>query len=179
MALTRLAHQLVREHFNNQSKGLAVDGTCGNGHDTEFLARLGFEQVVAFDVQTQAIQNTTQRIQQTGLENVRLIEDGHQNLLDHLEPPISCAMFNFGYLPGADKSLTTESASSLSALHATLSALADNGLICLICYPGHDSGAIETKTIKEWLATLEQASVQQYLASKPTDVSPVLFTITP
>ena len=42
MALTDDAHNLVRTHFANKAKRVAVDATCGNGFDTEFLVELGF-----------------------------------------------------------------------------------------------------------------------------------------
>ena len=65
MALTRLAHQLIKEHFESSgaNRGLAVDATCGNGFDTEFLCRLGFKQVIGFDIQARAIEITRHRLE--------------------------------------------------------------------------------------------------------------------
>ncbi len=179
MALTRLAHSLVRKHFEERHKGLAIDATCGNGHDTEFLARLGFKKVLAFDVQDLAINNTRDRLAEAQLTSVTLILDGHQNLLDHVSSPISCAMFNFGYLPKADKQLTTQTDTSLVALAAAVLHLSDDGIICLICYPGHPTGKHETQAIQLWLAELKGVSVTEYLSSTPKPASPVLYTIIP
>ena len=47
MGLTRRTHNIVREHFDERDKDVAVDATCGNGFDTEFLAILGFKKVIS------------------------------------------------------------------------------------------------------------------------------------
>ncbi len=185
MALTRLAHQLVREHFSDKPKGLAIDATCGNGHDTEFLAKLGFQNVIGFDVQATAIENTRSRLHAAGCVNVNLVQRGHEHLKDHVSNELSCAMFNFGYLPNADKSITTMSKTSVMALSSALSLLTPQGLICLICYPGHEEGALETKAIQNWLRELPQDKsasqrewqVKQYLSNNPKPEAPILYTI--
>ncbi len=179
MALTRLAHQLIRQHFVERTRGLAVDATCGNGHDTEFLARLGFETVLAFDIQAIAITNTKNRLHAAELNNVELHQCGHQTMQAHIKQTIDCAMFNFGYLPKGDKSITTLKEHSVTALEVALSNLANSGIICLICYPGHAQGAIETEAISNWLSALEAPwQVQQYLSKSPKPEAPVLYTIT-
>ena len=87
-------------------------------------------------------------------------------------------MFNFGYLPNADKNITTSSSNSIAALEASLSLLSNNGLITLLCYPGHPQGAVETQAIKAWLNQLNSAwSVETYLASAPKPTAPVLFVV--
>jgi len=209
MALTRLAHQLIKEHFQSASKSLAVDATCGNGHDTEFLTRLGFKEIIGFDVQASAIGNTRERLEKAGLinaapdsseltnlrqniqepisprekrldaNNVKLIHGGHEHLADHIEQDISCAMFNFGYLPKADKMITTNAATSVLALQAALGKLSADGLLSLICYPGHEQGHIETRAIEQWLAGLDNqtVSIQQHLSRKPTDTTPILYLV--
>ena len=176
MALTRLAHKLVRDHFVDKPKGLAIDGTCGNGHDTEFLARLEFDQVIGFDIQDMAIDNTQKRLNNAGLTNVTLIKTGHQNLQQHIDRNIDCAMFNFGYLPKADKSITTVAETSVSALDACMQALTINGALCMICYPGHSEGAIETKAIRKWLDNSDW-QFQAHLSQSPTNTSPELYWI--
>ena len=209
MALTRLAHQLVKEHFQRASKNVAVDGTCGNGHDMEFLVRVGFKETIGFDIQASAITNTRDRLGKAGLletetdnleitnlkenvrgsnnleenrfgeNNVRLIHAGHEHLADHIKQEISCAMFNFGYLPKADKIVTTTAATSVRALESALSKLSSDGLLSLICYPGHEQGHIETRAIKQWLMGLDSqtVSIQQHQSQKPTDTTPILYLV--
>ncbi len=180
MSLTRLAHQLVKEHFqtlDNEGPNIAVDGTCGNGHDTEFLARLGFDKVYSFDVQEQAISNTKARLERARLaNNVELYQQGHEHIGAILDGPVSCVMFNFGYLPKADKHITTMAKTSLKALSASLELLTDDGLLCFICYPGHPEGRLETTAIREWLHSTSYIKTE-YLSRAPTDVSPILYTI--
>lgn len=178
MALTRLAHQRVRDHFQEADKGIAVDATCGNGHDTEFLARLGFDQVIGFDVQETAIQNTQQRIDTAGLANVQLVQRGHETMQEYIDGTISCAMFNFGYLPKADKSITTQRNTSVQALESASALLREDGIICLLCYPGHQEGAYETLAIQNWLSQLDGAwRSEEYLSNHPSPSSPVLYTL--
>lgn len=184
MDLTRRAHDLVQAHFIDANKNTAVDATCGNGFDTVFLAELGFINIVAIDIQAQAIENTQARLYAAGLDEVELIQDGHQNLAQHVNQPIDCAMFNFGYLPDpqqdgkSNKEITTQSDTSISALKAALSLLSKDGLITLMCYPGHPQGAHETTAIKSWLSDIdEQYKVETHLAKSPKPTAPILFTI--
>jgi len=107
MALTRLAHQLITAHFQDRPKKFSVDATCGNGHDTEFLARLGFNKIVAFDIQPQALAATEQRLANMEDIIVDLVHDGHENLAHYTATTVDCVMFNLGYLPHTDKTLTT------------------------------------------------------------------------
>ena len=62
-----------------------VDGTMGNGHDTAALARLvGPEgRVLAFDVQEQALRNTTEFLREEEIR--RLTEDAREALQKILE----------------------------------------------------------------------------------------------
>lgn len=179
MALIPLAHKIISDHFNDQVKTLAVDATIGNGHDIEFLLKQNFKKVVGFDVQAQAITATEHRLKAAKLLNYQLIKDGHQNIHRHINETIQCCIFNFGYLPKADKSVTTRAETSILAIHCAIELLDRNGLISLICYPGHEQGAIETKAIQQTLDSLtDSLTVKQYLDDKPQPQAPILYTIT-
>ena len=54
-----------------------IDATCGNGHDTLFLARLVPEgRVLAFDISPLAINNTAARLEEHGVsERVELFQE--------------------------------------------------------------------------------------------------------
>lgn len=180
MALTHHAHQLITAHFTQAPKGVAVDATCGNGHDTEFLIRLGFTRVIAFDVQEIALHNTAERLRQAQLPAATLIHHGHQTLDKHVDGPIDCVMFNFGYLPKADKQLTTQSSTSLRAIELAMEQLSPNGLISLLCYPGHPEGAQETKAIDLYLQqTINHTHwhVDTHLCNSPKATAPILYML--
>ena len=156
LPLTQQAHQFVARYV---APGDAViDATAGNGHDTLFLARLTGTngQVFAFDNQAQAIAATRARLEQAGEDKqVRLFCCGHEYLNQAIEPmsskKISAVMFNLGYLPGSDRSHTTDVNTTLRALEQALSLLAPGGIISIIAYTGHPEGQQETEQIKHWL----------------------------
>ena len=176
MSLTELAHKLISNHASQHQKNLAVDATCGNGYDTEFLAKLGYTQVIGFDIQAQALSNTKSRLEKSSLKNVSLIHQGHQHLTTHIEKAVDCFVFNFGYLPTADKNVTTTATNSIRALRAAESLIADGGVMSLLCYPGHPDGGEETTAIQNWLGSLDdQWQTDTYLSESPNDSTPVLY----
>ena len=63
-------------------------------------------------------------------------------------------MFNLGYLPGEDHQVTTETTETLKALEAAKIILQPGGLLCVVCYPGHDAGAIEAEHVERWMSAL-------------------------
>jgi hypothetical protein len=142
----------------------AIDGTMGNGVDTLFLAQcVGPTGVVhAFDVQARAIENTRSRLV-NALDSINHVI---LHLLSHaemervipetLQGSFSAIMFNFGYLPGADPNIITQTNSSIDALEAALRLLKKTGIITAVLYPGHEGGLEEANTIEAWAAALDQ-----------------------
>ena len=67
-----------------------VDATCGNGKDTVFLASLIGKngQLLAFDIQSCAIENTKATLEKSGYsvdnQRIHLILDGHENMDSYL-----------------------------------------------------------------------------------------------
>jgi hypothetical protein len=176
ISLTQLAQQIIAAHFAKQSDlQLAIDATVGNGHDTLFLANLGFNKVLGFDVQQVAIAATQAKLLAADLAHVQLLHTGHEEIAKHLSTPANCFMFNFGYLPRGDKSITTNAQSSIAALTAASQATAPKGLISLLCYPGHALGREETTAIEHWLTTLnENWQVDQHQSENANCTTPVL-----
>jgi len=139
-----------------------IDATCGNGHDTVFLSKLvGNEgRVFAFDVQKEAINRTETRLKATGIKNVDLIFDGHENVLQHIDCEISAAIFNLGYLPGSNKQITTRGVTTWIAVIDMLLLLAKGGVIILVIYHGHEEGKLERDEIEAAIATLDPAQTE-------------------
>jgi len=133
---------------------LAIDATAGNGHDTVFLAKLVGEagEVIAFDVQEQAIVSTRERLAAEGLlDRVKLVHGSHGSIAKHAAAKsVAAVMFNLGYLPGGDHAVITRTEETLQALDGALEALRSGGLLTIVCYPGHEGGDQESAAVVAW-----------------------------
>ena len=141
---------------------VAVDFTMGNGHDTEFLSKTvgPTGRVFAFDVQEMALTSTSEHLQKTGCpNNYTLILDSHHNVKKYVDVPIKAGMFNLGYLPGSDKSVTTMRETTLPAIEAAIDLMARDAIILVAVYPGHAEGEAEGKMICEYLSSLSRHKV--------------------
>lgn len=137
---------------------LAVDATCGNGHDTLLLARLVGHRghVWGFDIQPQAIDETGRRLAEAELSNrVTLLPVGHEELSGHVTGPVQVVLFNLGYRPGGDRSIITRPETTGSALDQSLHLLAAGGIVLVTVYPGHSGGADEQSAVESWAAGLD------------------------
>lgn len=136
----------------------AVDATMGNGHDTQFLCELVGESghVFAFDIQEQAVENTRRRLSEAELlDRASLYCVSHDKMSEYVQGPVQAVMFNLGWLPGGDKTVTTHWTSTRSAMDQALHLLDRDG-ICVICaYPGHPAGDEERRRLTEWLSALK------------------------
>lgn len=152
---TELEHRLLGELL--KAGDHVIDATCGNGHDTRFLANcVGPNgRVLAFDVQAVAIESARRLVDEGGLgEQVEFFHQSHARLEDHAAPEsIAAAMFNLGYLPGADRSVITEVAETLPALEAAARVLKPGGWLCVMAYSGHERGDDEATAVEKWMTT--------------------------
>lgn len=146
---------------------LTIDATMGNGHDTLLLSNLCGPDgsVLAFDIQPQALAITKERLQSANApKNYTLIQDSHANLTTYASPnTVSCIVFNLGYLPGGDHSLSTSPKTTLPALEQSLTLLKTGGLLSLCIYSGGDSGFEERDCVLSWLKNLDS---RKYLVIK-------------
>ena len=137
----------------------AVDFTMGNGYDTAFLSKTVGEsgKVYSFDIQQMALDSTAKNLKELGCpENYTLIKDSHHKVLDYVKGPIKAGMFNLGYLPGGDKSITTMRETTMPAIEAAISLLGADSVLNVAVYPGHAEGDAEGKMICDYLATLDR-----------------------
>ena len=132
-----------------------IDATCGNGQDTCMLAQLVGDggKVFAFDVQAAAIEKTKELLMRENLlRQCDLHHMGHEHVLNVVKEPVKLAVFNLGWLPGGDKSITTHWESTQMAIEGCLALLTPGG-VCTICvYPGHAEGDRERMALEGWLA---------------------------
>ena len=153
-----MAHDFLAQVITQED--IVVDATMGNGHDTLFLAKLA-KQVYAFDIQEQALEKTSQRLQEAGLTNAELILQGHETV-DQFVTKVKAAIFNLGYLPSADKSIITQPQTTIEALDKLCQMLAKGGRIAIMIYYGHEGGDIERDAVMDFVSQLPQ---QEYTAT--------------
>ena len=153
-----MAHDFLAQVITQED--IVVDATMGNGHDTLFLAKLA-KQVYAFDIQKQALEKTSQRLQEAGLTNAELILQGHETV-DQFVREVKAAIFNLGYLPSADKSIITQPQTTLDALDKLCHMLVKGGRIAIMIYYGHEGGDIERDAVMDFVSQLPQ---QEYTAT--------------
>ena len=153
-----MAHDFLAQVITKDD--VVVDATMGNGYDTLFLAKLA-KQVYAFDIQEQALEKTSQRIQEAGLTNVDLILQGHETV-DQYVTEVKAVIFNLGYLPSADKSIITQPQTTLEALEKLCQVLVKGGRIAIMIYYGHEGGDIERDAVLDFVSQLPQ---QEYTAT--------------
>ena len=155
----------LHKHFILMHLGegdVAVDFTMGNGYDTEFLSRTVGESghVYAFDIQAQAVESTAKRLETVGCpRNYTLIHDSHHRVKDYVKGPIKAGMFNLGWLPGGDKSITTLRETTLPAIEAAIELLDRDAILNVAVYPGHAEGDAEGKMICDYLASVSRHKV--------------------
>ena len=148
----QMAHAFLSEVITKED--IVVDATMGNGYDTLFLAQLA-KKVYAFDIQEQAIEQTTKRLAEAKLDNVELLLTGHENVAQYVES-IKAAIFNLGYLPSADKSVITQPHTTIQALEKLCHRLVIGGRIAVMIYYGHAGGDVERDAVLDFVSQLPQ-----------------------
>ncbi len=160
----------------------AIDATMGNGHDTLMLAEAVGEagQVIAFDVQRQAVEVTRGRLEAAGvMARVTLHHAGHERMAELATRPARAVMMNLGWLPGGDKAVTTQLATTLAAVRAALDLLLPGGLLTVCAYPGHAEGDRERAELTAFLRELDvhQFNVLHHRFLNHPNDPPELFVV--
>ena len=158
--LLELQKEFILKHL--KPGDTAVDFTMGNGYDTVFLSKTVGEngKLFAFDIQKQAIDSTAARLKESECpENYTLILDSHHNAKNYIDVKIKAGMFNLGWLPGGDKSITTLRETTIPAIEAAISMLDRDGVLTVAVYPGHAEGDAEGKLVEEYLSSLPRWNV--------------------
>ena len=142
-----------------QEGDLCIDATAGNGSDTLLLSRLcgNTGHVLAFDIQKDALDHTKEKLlKESPFQNCKCILDSHSNMEAYASPDtVSCIVFNFGYLPGGDHTISTRIKTSMPALSSSLKLLKKGGLLSLCIYSGGDTGFEEHDAVLSWLKSLD------------------------
>jgi len=137
---------------------VVVDATMGNGNDTIFLAETVGPggSVFSFDIQQLALDRTLKKIIDNNLDeyDIKLINDSHENIGNHLTDTINAAMFNLGYLPRGDHSITTRPNSTIKGIKSVLRLLKPKGVTSIVIYYGHEGGMDEKQKVLSFLEGL-------------------------
>lgn len=147
--IVELAHDFLLEVLNESDT--AIDFTCGQGYDTCFLAA-HCQHVIGFDIQPQAITLTTQALAKQAL-TAKLYLDSHSHA-DQYVDQFQAGIFNLGYLPHGDQSITTQASEVLTALDRMLPRLNKGGRLILVLYPGFTQGLAESHEIEAYCEKL-------------------------
>jgi len=150
-----LSHYFLQERLKPGDR--AIDGTCGNGQDTLFLAKLVASEgmVWAFDIQEGALARTREVLEAAGLaDRVSLVHAGHERLAEFVAEPVRAILFNLGYLPTGERAIKTSAESTLAALEQGRQMLSPSGIIVIAVYTGHDGGEAEWAAVKGWAEAL-------------------------
>ena len=178
---------------------MAVDATCGNGHDACFLARhmaacAGDHaySVLSFDIQQAALDSARVLAGELPEEqrgrlfflrqsHDRLTEALHEHQAEFLASGVrarlAVVMYNLGFLPRSDKRVTTMKDTTLASLEQAAAALAPDGLLCVHAYGGHPGGLEELEAVEAWCSGLPFADwlVMRYAACNKPRNPEVLF----
>lgn len=157
-----LAHSYWKAHLKPLCH--VIDATCGNGHDSLFLANhLNGGSLYCIDIQKTAIDSTKSLLEKnlptSQLDSIYFFNQSHETFPSEI-PCCDLIIYNLGYLPGGDKNQTTDTSSTIKSFKNALQLLKPQGLISITCYPGHAEGALEQEAL---LNTVRLLSPQDYL----------------
>ncbi len=143
---------------NFKNKNVAIDATCGNGHDTIFLSK-HFKTVHSFDIQELAIKRTKQKLYY--IDNVNLYVDDFNNIINYdIKPDL--IIFNLGFLPGSNRKIKTQDYTPEKAIRNCYNMLNDNGIIIICSYRAHDGGMDEYNRIIDEIKDLNYSVKEKY-----------------
>lgn len=151
--------QLAKDRLmqNANPCGVYIDFTMGRGRDTLFLCSIAPDgRVLAFDIQPSALEQTAALLKEHNVLNAELILDSHDNFPKYYSGEIDGGLFNLGFLPGGDKSITTKRGSTLSAVKSAMAALKRGGAIGVAVYPGHEEGRLEGEQLQRYFETIDK-----------------------
>lgn len=138
---------------------VAIDLTAGNGYDCKtILEELKPQKLYAFDIQSQAKTSTLKLLGDHGfnLDNFEFIVDSHENIDSYIHDKIDFAIYNLGYLPKSDHTITTDYKRVIKSIEALFPLLNHKGIILMTFYPGHKQGLEESEHIPNFLKKLNQ-----------------------
>jgi hypothetical protein len=93
---------------------------------------------------------------------------------------VSLIVYNLGYLPGGDSSITTSNDfdTTLISIGKALELIKKRGLLSITCYIGHEGGPEEDKAVRNYLSTLNEEIWRVFIHEPLNRIrSPRLYTV--
>ena len=179
--IVEFSHLIIKEYIENSNLSFirCLDATCGMGNDTIYISKLLKEHghIDSYDIQSIAVEATREKLEKLNISNVTLYHKSHEFIDASL---YDLAIFNLGYLPTCDKTITTKKETTMIALEKLINEINNNpNLLIIIClYPGHKEGKIESDFFDEYVYNLDS---KKYLVCKYLNYnrpsSPYIITI--
>ncbi|CAB1102748.1 unnamed protein product [Ectocarpus sp. CCAP 1310/34] len=163
-----------------------LDCTAGNGHDSLELAKIvalkdGVGSLYIMD--ERAIEATRERLRselgELALKRSTLINSNFREMPAELEPlSVQLVVYNLGWLPGGDKSITTTLEDTLESIEAAKRVVKHGGMISVMLYRGHAEGKRETEAVRDYAASLAHSQWRVFMHERINRAgSPELLTI--
>ena len=167
-----LSHYIIDNFLEN--KNIAIDATLGNGYDSDFLADK-FKLVYSFEIQKEACDKYLDKKR----DNIIVINDSHHKFTEYINSKVDCIMYNLGFLPGGDKSITTLAHTTLKSIKDGLNLLNSGGIMTIAIYSGHCEGLNEKNCILDYVESLPKNiyGVMEHKYINRAKTSPSLIVI--
>ena len=151
-ALLHLNHTLIKSLIHDKS--IVLDMTLGHGNDSFSIAPY-VKHIYAFDIQESALLSAQSKLSE--FTNITYIHDSFTQFATYVDT-FDLAIFNLGYLPKGDKSITTLKEDTLLAIQVIIQKYT-HATIVIMSYLGHDEGLQEFHTLESYFHTLESHHV--------------------
>ena len=159
-----------------------VDATAGRGHDcVELAAAVGpAGRVIGVDIQESAVESASVRMAEQHLAQVDVLRGCHSDWSALLPPEwkgqVKAFVYNLGYLPGGDHSLTTGTGTTLQSIQEAFQWLSPDGVMRIVAYRGHPGGEEEYQAVRALLPKL--ARTAEFHSPTAGEPPPVIFLLT-
>lgn len=151
-SMVERSHDFLKKALHKQA--ICVDATLGNGKDTAFFLSQNVRTVYAFEIQKDVLEKTKVKL---GGDRVHYNCCGHENM-NRIQESVDAIIFNFGYCPHGNPSITTLPETSLVAVQKGIELLKPKGRMALVFYH-HAQDKKEKEWIESYLSTLTSCDV--------------------
>lgn len=168
-ALLHLNHTLIKSLIHSES--IVLDMTLGHGNDSLSIAPF-VKHIYAFDIQESAILSAQTKLSE--FTHITYIHDSFTHFTHYVDT-FDLAIFNLGYLPKGDKSITTLKADTLLTIEMIIQKYS-SATIVVMSYLGHDEGLQEFHALESYFHTLNSHHVIKSSLIHDTH-APVMFWV--